>query len=66
MERMTYANNSWLELQIQQALENVFRNYKESADDAVRALVVIPIDSEISLHLAKMITKELDVLANGS
>ena len=62
---MTYANNSWLELQIQQALENVFRNYKESADDAVRALVVIPIDSEISLHLAKMITKELDVLANG-
>ena len=63
---MTYANNSWLELQIQQALENVFRNYKESADDAVRALVVIPIDSEISLHLAKMITKELDVLANGS
>ena len=63
---MTYANNSWLELQIQQALENVFRNYKESADDAVRALVVIPIDSEISLHLAKMITKELDVLANVS
>ena len=62
---MTYANNSWLELQIQQALENVFRNYKESADDAVRALVVIPIDGEISLHLAKMITKELDVLANG-
>jgi len=62
---MTYANNSWLELQIQQALENVFRNYKESADDSVRALVVIPIDSEISLHLAKMVTEELDVLANG-
>jgi len=62
---MTYANNSWLELQIQQALENVFRNYKESADDAVRAIVVIPIDSEVSLHLAKLITKEMDVLANG-
>lgn len=62
---MTYANNSWLELQIQQALENVFRNYKESADDTVRALVVIPIDSEVSLHLAKMITKEMDILANG-